>query len=75
MAGQRPEMLNALLIRPIKILTSKMSIKKSGRLQEEKAFRAANRGEECPGDSNGILRYVERCSDATTIYAENSSAS
>jgi hypothetical protein len=46
MAGQRPEMLNALLIRPTKILTSKMSIKKER--PSKKHFVVTNRGEECP---------------------------
>jgi hypothetical protein len=45
MAGQRPEMLNALLIRPTKILTSKMSIKKER--PSKKHFVVTNRGEEC----------------------------
>jgi hypothetical protein len=38
MAGQRPK-CSRLINTPIKILTSKMSIKKSGRLQEKKASR------------------------------------
>jgi hypothetical protein len=43
--GPAPRMLNALLIRPTKILTSKMSIKKER--PSKKHFVVTNRGEEC----------------------------